>query len=417
VAVVLVSAVDPYPTDAGKKVVLAGFVEYFQDRFGTDAVHYVLIGGQPRPEFPVRMHPLPRPNPVVALGHALTRVPCGRATLQESMLRSGRVAAAVSATLDRIQPTLEVYDTIRMAQYAGDDRVDQQICYLDDLFSERYRGLLAAGDRYPDVEIQPLGNFAAHVPGPLRTLADNRRSQRALLRLEARMAQRSEDRAARRFRRSLLVNAGEADRLARRSAAGDVVGVVPPLVALPERRSRAFAGRADFVFLGLLSLPHNDDGLRSFLTDVWPLVLAHRPDARLRVFGREPSSALLALVTRFADSVTLEGYVADLSEVLGAAAALVNPLRFGSGVKLKVIEALARALPVVSTTVGADGFATGMGNGVPVADSATEFADVMLELTGQRCNAEASAGAVAHFDACFSRAAVFARYDEAFDLR
>jgi len=417
VSVALVSAVDPYPVDAGKKVVLAGFVEYFRDRFGPDDVHYLLVGGEQRPEFPVTLHPLPKPNPFVALGHAVTRVPSGRATLQESMLRSRRVATAVSAVLDRIQPSVEIYDTIRMAQYAGDGRADQQICYLDDLFSERYRGMLAAGDRYPDVEIRPLGNFAAHVPGSLRPLADSRGSQRALLRLESRLAERSEDRVARRFRRSLLVNAGEADRLARRSAAGAVVGVVPPMVRLPEQRQRAFKGRPEFVFLGLLSLPHNDDGLRSFLTDVWPRALALRPDARLRVFGKEPSPALSALAAKFSDSVTLEGYVVNLADVLSSAAALVNPLRFGSGVKLKVIEALAMGLPVVSTTVGADGFANGVDAGIPVADCAEEFADAMLDLTGLERNAQASAGATAHFESKFTREAVFARYDEAFDLR
>ena len=103
---------------------------------------------------------------------------------------------------------------------------------------------------------------------------------------------RSEDRTARRFRRCLLVNSGEAAALSRRTgvAAARIMSV-PPLVTTPPSPVRRYAGAPEFVFLGELGLPHNDDGLRWFLTSVWPVVLGKRPDARLRVIGREARPA------------------------------------------------------------------------------------------------------------------------------
>lgn len=418
VSVTLVSAVDPYPTDAGKKVVLAGFLEYFRERFGPDNVHYLLVGGHAQPAFPVTLHPLPGPSRRAALTAVATRLPAGRSTLQESLLYSAEVARRVAATTARISPDFEIYDTIRMAQYADEARADRQLCYLDDLFSERYAAMLDAGNRYPDVMIRPLGNFAEHVPGPLRPLADSKLPQRMLLRMEGLLARRSEDRAALRFRRNLLVNDGEAARLRSRVAdrgTADVMAV-PPLVKPPPYRERQYGGAAEFVFVGLLSLPHNEDGVRAFLTDVWPSVLNRMPKARLRIIGRDCGPALAEMAGRHAESVTLEGYVDDLTEVLASAAGLINYLRFGSGIKLKVIEALGRGLPVVSTSVGADGFATGPEHGVLVADQAETFAEALCDLTDPARNRAVSEGARGQFDATYARDAVFACYERAFAI-
>lgn len=416
-SVALITAVRPYPVDAGKKVMLAGFVEYFRHRLGDDRVHYLLVGDQAGPRPPLSMHPIPKPGKAAVIGNVLTRVATGRDSLQVSLLRSRRTGTAIARTLDQLAPSLELYDTVRMAQYARGHDSDGQICYLDDLFSERYKRMLAARKRYGDVNIRPLGNFAEHVPARLRPLADHRQTQGALLQLESILVGRSEDQAARTFRRSLLVNSAEAEILTKRSGVTpNRIRVIPPLIATPTVARREYRGAPEFVFLGLLSLPHNDDGLRTFVTTVWPTVLAARPDARLRVIGRNPRPELIRLTERYGGSVSIEGYVPDLTEALGRAAALINPLRFGSGVKLKVIEALGRGLPVVSTPVGADGIQTGPASGVLVGAQPDEIVELMGELTDRRRNTEVSEAALAHFRAKYSRSAVFDSYDAAFGL-
>lgn len=416
-AVALISAVDPYPTDAGKKVVLAGFIDYFIERHGRDNVHYIKVGAAPQQQFPVRLHVVPGPTRGQVLGNVITRVTTGRSSLQEAFLGSRPAAAGIADILSRIGPALQVYDTVRMAQYAPDPVAAGQVCYIDDLFSERYDRMLEAAERYGEINVSPLGNFAEHVPARLRPLATNRRSQTLLLRAERSLVRRSEDRTVHRFRRSLLVNADEASVLTERSSApAHRVRSVPPLLLAPANPERHWAGAPEFVFLGLLSLAHNDDGLRSFLRTTWPQILERLPDARLRVIGREARPELSALAATLRDSVDVEGYVTDLGEALGGSAALVNPIRFGSGIKLKVIEALGRALPVVSTPVGAEGIASGPGTGVLVGSEPGELADLVCSLTDPAHNAEISAQAHDHFNAKYSRAAVFAAYDDAFGV-
>jgi glycosyltransferase involved in cell wall biosynthesis len=186
------------------------------------------------------------------------------------------------------------------------------------------------------------------------------------------------------------------------------------MLKAPASSDRNYSGAPDFVFLGLLSLPHNDDGLRWFLRTTWPLLRSRLPEAKLRVIGRDAGSEVMAMGARLSDSVTIEGYVPDLGEALSRAAAVINPLRFGSGIKLKVIEALGRAVPVVSTPVGAEGIANGTGTGVLVGSEPSELTDLLCSLTDRERNEQVSKEARLHFATTYSRDAVFDVYDAAF---
>jgi glycosyltransferase involved in cell wall biosynthesis len=415
VSVALISAVDPFPTDAGKKVVLAGFLDYFIERYGADNVHYIKVGAPPNEPFPVQLHVVPKPPKKVVLRNIATKVALGRCSLQEAFLGSPHTAAAIKQILDSVNPKLHVYDTVRMAQYASESTKAEQICYLDDLFSERYERMLRASRTCPDVNSTALGNFAEHIPKQLQPIANNQMGQRALLRAEKALVRRSEDAAARAFRRCLLVNEEEVRVLTQRTGiAAGRVKCVPPMLKAPASSTRNYAGAPDFVFIGLLSLPHNDDGLRWFLRTTWPLLRSRLPEAKLRVIGRDAGSEVLAMGAKLSDSVTIEGYVPDLGEALGRAAAVINPLRFGSGIKLKVIEALGRAVPVVSTPVGAEGIANGAGTGVLVGSEPTELTELLCSLTDPKRNEEVSNEARLHFAGTYSRDAVFGVYDTAF---
>jgi glycosyltransferase involved in cell wall biosynthesis len=416
-SVALVSTAGPYPIDGGKQVVLAGFLEYLIDRVGRHNVHYVNLGGPPMADFPAHLHVVPGPSAFAALRSVMIRTATRRSSLQESLLRTRQVRRSIHRTLDRLSPALEIYDTIRMAQYAPAHSEGKQICYLDDLYSRRYETMLEASYRYPDVDIEPLGNFTLFVPGLLRPLAEHQPSQRLLLRLEKNLVRRSEDRVARTFGTTLLLNEREADQLRRRCGVDSPrVQAVPPLIEPPTSISRQYDGTPVFVFLGQLLSPHNDHGLRSFLRSVWPLVLAARADARLKIIGRHPGRALTDLVAQHADTVTLEGFVPDLSQTFGRAAAMINPSRFGSGLKLKIVEALSAGLPVISTSIGADGIRTGPDRGVLVADDDIQIAELLLQVIDPAKNVQLSCAAREHFISRYSREVVFARYDAAFGL-
>ena len=124
--------------------------------------------------------------------------------------------------------------------------------------------------------------------------------------------------------------------------------------------------------------PINIDGVRWFLQDVWPGILTLRPDAMLRIVGRvcahlAPSSHVL-----------LEGALDDLLPVYAAASIVINPLRGGTGLKIKGAEALGAGRVVVSTPSAAVGLEEAIGHGLMVATDAHEMVAIIDGLLSDR---------------------------------
>jgi len=128
------------------------------------------------------------------------------------------------------------------------------------------------------------------------------------------------------------------------------------------------------VFTGSMDYAPNDDAVRYFLKDIWPLVRRQFPTARFLAVGRRPSPALRALAERAA-RVEVTGWVPDIRPYLARAGVIVAPLRMGGGSRLKILEAMAMGRPVVSTTVGAEGLDLEPSRHLLVADNPAAFAE------------------------------------------
>lgn len=136
-------------------------------------------------------------------------------------------------------------------------------------------------------------------------------------------------------------------------------------------------GRSGVLFVGNANHPPNVDGARWLVEEVWPRVRAYRPDVELAVVGNDPRGAFRPLAR---ESVVVTGWVPTTRPFLEAARVSVAPLLSGAGVKGKVGEALAAGLPVVSTSIGAEGLGLSDGVDVAVADDAAAFADRVVQL-------------------------------------
>jgi glycosyltransferase involved in cell wall biosynthesis len=131
------------------------------------------------------------------------------------------------------------------------------------------------------------------------------------------------------------------------------------------------------VYFGLLSTVPNVDGVIHFVEDIWPRIAAAHPDARCKIIGGRPPPALRALA---GPRIELTGFVSDLRPHLAAAAALVVPLRLGGGTRLKIVEGMAMAKAIVSTTLGAEGIEAAPGRDILIADEPAAFADAVIGL-------------------------------------
>jgi glycosyltransferase involved in cell wall biosynthesis len=132
------------------------------------------------------------------------------------------------------------------------------------------------------------------------------------------------------------------------------------------------------VFLGSLAYHPNIHALQFFMDEVWPLVKRRRPHVRFWIVGASPGPAVQAMAEQ--DGVEVFASVPDVRPYLAASTVAIVPLFLGSGTRLKILEALAAHLPVVSTTFGAEGLDLEPGRDVLLADTAGAFAEAVCSL-------------------------------------
>lgn len=204
---------------------------------------------------------------------------------------------------------------------------------------------------------------------------------------EARVAGRAEiAEAARRTREAELavyaradevVTVTEADREALVAERPQLsVSVIPTVHPVPDRIAPR-RSRSDLLFVGGFSHRPNVDAALFLCREVLPAARARLPALRLHLVGKAPPAEVLALRR---EGVDVHGYVADLRYFLDSCLVSIAPLRFGSGMKGEVGDAMAHGLPVVTTPIGALGMDLTHGREVLVADTAAGLAEAVVRL-------------------------------------
>ncbi len=254
-----------------------------------------------------------------------------------------------AARIAALQPDAVLVDTIFRAAVLRDARVRAipNVIVAHDVFHQRHAALTARGYKlYP----------------PSMTVED----ETALLSLGQSIA---------------AIQPEETALLARLLPQHPVFTAPMPATPVPRPAGVARDPRR-VVFMGSASL-HNTDGLRWLLGEIWPRIHAQMPDAQLDVCGTVADTAGAA-----PPGVNLLGRVPDLAPVLHHAALAVAPLRAGSGLKIKLLDFVAHGLGVVTTHIGAEGFADSADSPFLIADEAAGFADLVVQTLGKPDNLE-----------------------------
>ncbi|UGB45001.1 glycosyltransferase [Frateuria edaphi] len=178
-----------------------------------------------------------------------------------------------------------------------------------------------------------------------------------------------------------------------------------PLVAFDSVTRAESDGRQGILFVAGFAHPPNVDAAMWLVDEILPRIRQNNPDVALDLVGSNPSDEVKALAS---DDVTVHGYVdtARLEEMYARARVVIAPLRFGAGVKLKVLEAMRHGVPLVTTSVGAQGLPD-LAADIPVHDDPAELArSVSLLLDDDAEWARVSERGCAFISQNFSRAAL-----------
>jgi glycosyltransferase involved in cell wall biosynthesis len=224
---------------------------------------------------------------------------------------------------------------------------------------------------------------------------------RAGLQHETRLMARYEAAICRRFDRVVVLTPDDRAALERLYPPGAAphLPAIPLCVDTGAVPAWTLADQAPVVlFVGGMHWLPNADGAAWFAEAVLPQVLAAVPEATFWAVGREPPAAV-----RAAPATRAPGFVADVDDCWRGCRVFVVPLRSGGGMRVKILDAWSRGVPVVSTTIGAEGLSYRAGEDILIADTAADFAQAVARvLTDPALARRLSAGgretASAHYD-------------------
>lgn len=160
-----------------------------------------------------------------------------------------------------------------------------------------------------------------------------------------------------------------------RAIPGTKVAVLPNIHVIHEPAPDV--GKPVLSFVGGFAHDPNADAVLYFCSDILPLIQSDIPDVVFNVIGNSPPPEVQALAS---DTVRVLGYVPDTGPLLRSTLISVAPLRYGAGMKGKVGEAMSMGLPVVTTSVGAEGFGLTPNVNVLIGDTPQAFATHVIRL-------------------------------------
>jgi glycosyltransferase involved in cell wall biosynthesis len=365
--VLLLTQVLPYPPDSGPKVKTWNVIKYL-----AQAGYEVTLASFVRGDQAAEVRHLQRHC------HAVYIVPMERGVVQDggAMLRSWLSRqpwmivrddrAAMRRLVDRLvaETRFDVVhaDQLNMAQYAV--RVPGAYKVLDAhnalwLLYQRLAGTMTPGLR------------------------------KWLLERDWRLLKAYEARVCREFDAVTAVSGEDKAALEEAMGGASDITVIPIAVDTDEEAPPNRLPNADHILhIGTMYWPPNIDGVLWFIHEVLPRIRAQQPEVAFDVVGARPPQELVAL-SGDGTGINVMGYIADLQPYLENAGVMIVPLRAGGGMRVKILNALSQAMPIVSTTIGCEGIEVEAGRHLFIADTPEEFAQATLRLLEDRTLADA----------------------------
>ncbi|WP_081740967.1 glycosyltransferase [Hyphomicrobium sp. 802] len=159
---------------------------------------------------------------------------------------------------------------------------------------------------------------------------------------------------------------------------GATIRLIPVVREIPAV-SEDITRRNDILFIGGFDHKPNVDGILWFTKTIWPLVREKCPDIKLLVVGSNPTPEILELDNEDL-GINVLGFVQDLNPILDKCRVTIAPLRYGAGVKGKIVMSLMHGIPCVATPVATEGMGLVTGKHILVAKNPVEFADSIVSL-------------------------------------
>lgn len=297
--------------------------------------------------------------------------------MQVSLFWDESIYTQIFEILEIERPNIAMADMVRTTEYLRNYR-GYKIADLDDMLSIRYK-------RQLDIDIallNPYGAYLYSLPKLIQKILELSICKKIILSREIELLEKYELKISKIFDKTIFVAEGEAEILNR------AIGL-DRAIAIPLGVDIDYYGAYykkietepnSIVFLGAMSVAHNETGAIHFIENILPYIVEEKPDVKFYVVGGGITTRLKTLQSK---NVVFTGRVEDVRDHVGKCQVFVCPLIFGSGIKTKILEAMAMGVPVVTTTIGSENIHAIEGEDWLVVDNEKEFARKVMMVMNQ----------------------------------
>lgn len=367
----------PFPTVSGRKNSLYHYCRILSEDLGYRLVvaAFTETGDNPeaKPEFIDKLIVLEKPSKLEKLKNIITRsFFFSKLPMQVSIYLSYKAKKQVKLLVEDENPIVVISDMVRCYEYIKNLRA-YRIADLDDRISLRYRRQLEIDKD----NINPYGAFLDTLPKLIQQIALFKPLKLAVLKREIKLLNSYELEIGKNCDKAIFVAKNEANvfntELKEDKALAIPIGVDINYFYPQEKNNKENI----ISFLGSMNVAHNENAVKHFIINVFPIILEQVPTAKVLIIGGGVSKSLKSYTTK---NVFFTGRVNDVREYLKISKVFVCPMLFGSGIKTKNLEAMAMGIPVVTTSVGSENIDAVDGKDWFIADSNIDFADKVVDV-------------------------------------
>ncbi len=367
--VLFLTQVLPYPLDSGAKIRAYYVLRHLAQQHEVTLVSFVRVDD--------------RPEHITHLEHfcrAVHTVPMRRSKLRDARALlvagfTGRSAIIVRDEIGEMQAMLK--------RLVKEDTFD--VIHADQTSMAQYA--LYARSRTPNPESQQRARLLLDAHNALyripERLASHERNtfKRWLLRREARALARYEADLWKRFDHVIFVADQDRQALQTQIPGDNLQFTTIPICVDPEEQpliQRVSYPHA-ITHLGTMFWPPNVEGVLWFANEIFPRVLAQVPEAQFVIIGKNPPQEIHALALQ-ARNIQVTGYVPDPAPYLAETAVFIVPLRAGGGMRVKIPDAWCWGVPIISTSIGAEGIDLQDGSHALIADTPAALVEAVVRV-------------------------------------
>lgn len=241
--------------------------------------------------------------------------------------------------------------------------------------------------------------------------------KKAFLTIEARKLARFENASISKADKTIVLSESDQKALEKQLGKKFPSIIIPNRVAETnkiKKTNQQVSDKLRIMFVGTMTWEPNNNGILWFMDNVYRKMLETNQNIELYVVGKNPSIQVIELAKTL-HNITVTGYVDSVDPYYEMCDLMVVPLFVGSGQRIKIIEAFSRKMPVVSTTIGAEGLVYQNGESILIADDTDHFIDAIEKLNDYELRCKIACNARRNYDKFYSTEAIGEQFNRIFD--